>query len=145
MVRVRAWLGLGLVLASQASYAIMLQVYDDYYVLTAIYHIDSFSHHALSPCISAWTIPTYPFIYFGNIDLSTCRLAFKFPVDMPLYIYICQLSDKSTSRQFSFGSLGSISHHALSPCSSSWTIPTYPFIYFGNIDLSTCRPVDLST
>ena len=52
MVRVRAWLGLGLVLASQASYAIMLQVYDDYYVLTAIYHIGSFSHHALSPCIS---------------------------------------------------------------------------------------------
>ena len=32
-----------------------------------------FSHHALSPCISAWTIPTYPFKYFGNIDLSTCR------------------------------------------------------------------------
>ena len=74
MVRVRTWLGLGLVLASQASYAIMLQVYDDYYVLTAIYHIGSFSHHALSPCISAWTIPTYSFIYFGNIDLSTCRL-----------------------------------------------------------------------
>ena len=74
MVRVRAWLGLGLVLASQVLYAIMLQVYDDYYVLTAIYHIGSFSHHALSPCISAWTIPTYPFIYFGNIDLSTCRL-----------------------------------------------------------------------
>ena len=74
MVRVRAWLGLGLVLASQASYAIMLQVYDDYYVLTAIYHIGSFSHHALSPCISAWTIPTYSFIYFGNIDLSTSRL-----------------------------------------------------------------------
>ena len=95
MVRVRAWLGLGLVLASQASFAIMLQVYDDYYVLKAIYHIDSFSHHALSPCISAWTIPTYPFIYFGNIDLSTCRLAFK------LYIYICQLSaeiDLSTCR-----------------------------------------------
>ena len=92
MVRVRAWLGLGLVLASQASYAIMLQVYNDYYVLTAIYHIGSFSHHALSPCISAWTIPTYPFIYFGNIDLSTCRLAFTFPVDMLLYIYICQLS-----------------------------------------------------
>ena len=41
MVRVRAWLGLGLVLASQASYAIMLQVYD-YYVLTAVYHIGSF-------------------------------------------------------------------------------------------------------
>ena len=39
-----------------------------------------------------WTIPTYPFIYFGNIDLSTCRLAFKFPEDMMLYIYICQLS-----------------------------------------------------
>ena len=53
--------------------------------------------------------------------------------------------DKSTSQQFSFGSLGSISHHALSPCSSSWTIPIYPFIYFGNIDLSTCRLVDLST
>ena len=51
MVRVRA--GLGLVLASQASYAIMPQVYDDYYVFTAIYHIGSFSHHALSPCISA--------------------------------------------------------------------------------------------
>ena len=83
--------------------------------MTAIYHIDSFSHHALSPCISAWTIPTYPFIYFGNIDLSTCRLAFKFPVDMPLYIYICQLSaeiDLSTCRP---------------------------------VDLSTCRPVDLST
>ena len=48
-------------------------------------------------------------------------------------------------RQFSFCSLGSISHHALSPCSSSWTIPIYPFIYFGNIDLSTCRIVDLST
>ena len=32
-----------------------------------------------------------------------------------------------------------------SPCSSAWTIPTYPFIYFGNIDLSTCLPVDLST
>ena len=74
MVRVTAGLGLGLVLAPQASYAIMLQVYDDYYVLTAIYHIGSFSHHALSPCISAWTIPTYPFIYFDNIDLSTCRL-----------------------------------------------------------------------
>ena len=41
--------------------------------------------------------------------------------------------------------IGSISHHALSPCSSAWTIPTYPFIYFGNIDLSTCRLVDLST
>ena len=64
-------------LAPQASYAIMLQVYDDYYVLTAIYHIGSFSHHALSHCISAWTIPAYPFIYFGNIDLSTCR-----PVDL---------------------------------------------------------------
>ena len=51
--------------------------------------------------------------------------------------------DRSTSRQFGFGSLGSISHHALSPCTSSWTIPTYPFTYFGNIDLSTCRPVDL--
>ena len=74
MVRVRAGLGLWLVLAPQASYAIMLQVYDDYYVLTAIYHIGSFSHHALSPCISAWTIPTYPFIYFDNFDLSTCRL-----------------------------------------------------------------------
>ena len=74
MVRVRAWLGLGLVLAPQVSYAIMLQVYDDYYVLTALYHISSFSHHALSPCISAWTIPIYPFIYFGNIDFSTCRL-----------------------------------------------------------------------
>ena len=49
MVRVRAWLGLGLVLAPRASYAIMLQVYDDYYVLTAIYHIGSFSHHALCP------------------------------------------------------------------------------------------------
>ena len=36
--------------------------------------------------------------------------------------------------------IGSISHHALSPCSSAWTIPTYPFIYFGNIDLSTYRP-----
>ena len=59
--------------APQASYAIMFQVYDDYYVLTAIYQLGSFSHHALSPCISAWTIPTYPFIYFGNIDLSTCR------------------------------------------------------------------------
>ena len=53
--------------------------------------------------------------------------------------------DRSTSRQFGFGSLGYISHHALSPCTSSWTIPTYPFIYFGNIDLSTCRLVDLST
>ena len=53
--------------------------------------------------------------------------------------------DRSTSRQFRFGSLGSISHHALSSCSSSWTIPIYPFIYFGNINLSTCRPVDLST
>ena len=53
--------------------------------------------------------------------------------------------DRSTSRQFSFCSLGSISHHALSPCSSSCTIPIYPFIYFGNIDLSTCRIVDLST
>ena len=73
MVRVRAWLGLGLVLAPQASYAIMLQVYYDY-VLTAIYHIGSFSHHAHSPCIYALTIPTYPFICFGNIDLSTCRL-----------------------------------------------------------------------
>ena len=72
MVRVRA--GLGLVLASQASYAIMPQVYDDYCVFTAIHPIGSFSHHALSPCISARSIPTYPFIYFGNIDLSTCRL-----------------------------------------------------------------------
>ena len=63
----------------QASYAIMLQVDDDYYVLTVIYHIGSFSHHALNPCISAWTIPTYPFIYVFAIlicrlvDLSTCR------------------------------------------------------------------------
>ena len=32
MVRVKAWLGLGLVLASQASYAIMPQVYDNHYV-----------------------------------------------------------------------------------------------------------------
>ena len=38
--------------------------------------------------------------------------------------------------------IGSISHHALSPCSSAWT---YPFIHFGNIDLSTCRLVDQST
>ena len=114
MVSVRAWLGLGLVLASQASYAIMLQVYDDYYVLTAIYHIGSFSHHALSPCISAWTIPTYPFIYFGNIDLSTCRLAFKFPVDMLLYIYICQLY-----------------------------VHVLPKLICRLVDLSTCRPVEL--
>ena len=64
-------------LAPKASYAIVLQVYDDYYVLTAIYHKGSFSHHALSPCVSAWAIPTYPFIHFGNIDLSTCR-----PVDL---------------------------------------------------------------
>ena len=106
MVRVRAWLGLGLVLASQASYAIMLQVYDDYYVLTAIYHIDSFSHHALSPCISAWTIPTYPFIYFGNIDLSTCRLALSFQwicCCTSIYVnylpkLICRLVDLSTCR-----------------------------------------------
>ena len=50
------------------------------YIYRAAYPLEtsrlqgSFSHHALSPCISAWTIPTYPFIYFGNIDLSTCRL-----------------------------------------------------------------------
>ena len=65
-------------LAPKASYAIMLSVYDDYYILKAIYHIGSFSHHALSPCISAWIIPTYPFIYLAIlicrlVDLSTCR------------------------------------------------------------------------
>ena len=114
MVRVRAWLGLGLVLASQASYTIMLQVYD-YYVLTAIYHIDSFSHHALSLCISAWTIPTYPFIYFGNIDLSTCRLVDLSinnidPVDQHLHL------------------------HLYTPL----------ILIFRLVDLSTCRLVDLS-
>ena len=66
--------------APQASYAIMPQVYDDYYVLTAIYHIGSFSHHALSPCISAWTrlyLPIHLYILAilicRIVDLSTCR------------------------------------------------------------------------
>ena len=95
----------------QASYAIMLQVYDDYYM----YHIGSFSHHALSPCSSAWTIPTF----FGNIDLSTCRLVDlstcrpsasvnnKYPVRVRvrlglvlaiLAILICRLVELSTCR-----------------------------------------------
>ena len=86
-------------LAPQASYAIMLQVYDDYFVLTAICTTQVlFSHHALSTCTSAWTIPTYPFIYFGNIDLWTCRLVDLStcrPVDLVLLsttnIYICHL------------------------------------------------------
>ena len=63
-----------------------------------MYHIGSFSHHALSTCTSAWTIPTYPFIYFGNIDMSTCRpvdLSTCRPVDLVLLsttnIYICHL------------------------------------------------------
>ena len=84
---------------------IMLPVYDDYNVLTAISTtLGSFSHHALSPCISSWTLPTYPFIYFGNIDLSTCRPSAivnnKDPVDQHLHLHlytllilICRLVD----------------------------------------------------
>ena len=86
-----------------------------------MYHIGSFSHHALSTCTSAWTIPTYPFIYFGNIDLSTCRLVDLStcrPVDLVLLsttnIYICYLY-------------------------------VLPKLNCRVVDLSTCRPVDLST
>ena len=80
-------LSIGNFKAYHMSYAIMLQVYYDYYVLTAISTTYVFSHYALSPCISAWTIPTYPFIYFGNIDLTTCRfvdLSTCRPVDLVL-------------------------------------------------------------
>ena len=39
--------------------------------------------------------------------------------------------------------IGSISHHALSPCSSAWTIPTLDILAIlicRLVDLSTCRP-----
>ena len=74
MVRVRAWLGLGLVLASQASYATMLQVYDDYYVLTAIYHIGSFSHHALMHLVLVFPLGLYLPIHLYNLAILICRL-----------------------------------------------------------------------
>ena len=92
-----------------------------------MYHIGSFSHHALSTCTSAWTVPTYPFIYFGNIDLSTCR-----PVDLST----CRLVDLSTCRP-------------RSTCRPSAIVNNkhlyMSFICTAIIKLSTCRPVDLST
>ena len=86
-----------------------------------MYHIGSFSHYALSTCTSAWTIPTYPFIYFGNIDLSTCR-----PVDLST----CRLVDLSTCRP---SAIVNNKHLYMS------------FICTAKIELSTCRLVDLST
>ena len=86
-----------------------------------MYHIGSFSHHALSTCTSAWPIPTYPFIYFGNIDLSTCR-----PVDLSTH----RLVDLSTCRP---SAIVNNKHLYMS------------FICTAKIELSTCRPVDLST
>ena len=38
------------------------------------YHIGCFSHHAFSPCISAWPIPTHLLIHIINTNLSSCRL-----------------------------------------------------------------------
>ena len=65
--------------------------------------------------------PTYPFKYFGNIDLSTCRLVDLStcrPVDLVLLsttnIYICHLY-------------------------------VLPKLNCRLVDLSTCRLVDLST
>ena len=85
-----------------------------------MYHIGSFSHHALSTCTSAWTIPTYPLIYFGNIDLSTCRLV-----------------DLSTCRPFDL---------VLLSRTNMYICHLYVLlICTARIELSTCRPVDLST
>ena len=86
-----------------------------------MYHIGSFSHHALSTGTSAWPIPTYPFIYFGIIDLSTCRL-----VDLST----CRPVDLSTCR---LCAIVNNKHLYMS------------FICTAKIELSTCRPVHLST
>ena len=64
-------------LPPQASYAIMpvpLQVYDDYYVLTAkcaTYVLFPIMHLVLVVSLGLY-LPIH--LYFGNIDLSTCRL-----------------------------------------------------------------------
>ena len=94
-----------------------------------MYHIGSFSHHALSTCTSAWTIPTYPFIYFGNIDLSTCRL-----VDLST----CRPVDLSTCRPVD---LVLLSRTNIYICH----LYVLPKLNCRLVDLSTCRPVDLST
>ena len=86
-----------------------------------MYHIGSFSHHALSTCTSAWTIPTYPFIYFSNIDLSTCR-----PVDLST----CRPSAIVNNKHL-YMSFICTAKIKLSTCRP--------------VDLSTCRLVDLST
>ena len=108
------------------------------------YHIGSFSHHTLSPCISAWTITTHSFIHIIKTDLSTCR-----PVDQLLLTRHLHRMRSCFRYMMIIDShiyhIASFFHHALSPCISAWTIPTHPFIYFINVDLSTCRPVDFST
>ena len=88
-------------------------------------HIGSFSHHALSPCSIAWTIPTYPFIYFGNIDLSTCRL-----VDLSTCRPNAFVNKKDPVRVMV--RLGLV-------------LAILAILICRLVDLSTCRPVDLST
>ena len=88
-----------------------------------MYHIGSFSHHALSPCSSAWTIPTYPFIYFGNIDLSTYR-----PVDLSTCRRSAIVNNKDPVRvRVRLGLVLAI----------------LAILICRLVDLSTCRPVDL--
>ena len=88
-----------------------------------MYHIGSFSHHALSPCSSAWTIPTYPFIYFGNIDLSTCRL-----IDLSNCRPSAIVNNKDPVRvRVRLGLVLAI----------------LTIFFCRLVDLSTCRPVDL--
>ena len=116
MVRFRAGLGLGLGLTVDTQIGTIMTINED----------------------------TSPNLIGRQVDKSTGRQVDK-STSRQVDRSTSRQVDKSTSRQFSFCSLGSISHHALSPCSSPWTIPTYPFICFGNIDLSTCRLVDLST
>ena len=94
-----------------------------------MYHIGSFSHHALSTCTSAWPIPTYPFIYFGNIDLSTCRL-----VDLST----CRPVDLSTCRPVDLVLLSTINIYICH-------LYVLPKLNCRLVDLSTCRFVDLST
>ena len=88
-----------------------------------MYHIGSFFHHALSPCSSAWTIPNYPFIYFGNIDLSICRL-----VDLSTCRPSAIVNNKDPVRvRVRLGLVLAI----------------LAILICRLVDLSTCRPVDL--
>ena len=106
-------------LTPQASYAIMLQVYDDYYLLTAI-------------CTTYVLFPIMHLVLVLPLGLY-----------LPIHLYIsailiCRLVDLSTCRLVD-----------LSTCRPSAIVNNkhlyMSFICTAKIKLSTCRPVDLST